>query len=167
MHNKEDIYGLDMCIEAMRRLLQKNLPVCFIFIVSSVENSAAYFDKNIRLIADLKLEDHFLLINERLSFVKLIERSDVVVRPTNTDGDALTVREALYLGKKTLASDVVERPSGTVLFKTRNINDFEFHLENIARQGKAILQMTPEKQGSRDENYKEFYLNLFNEVAIA
>ena len=36
---------------------------------------------------------------------------DVLVRPTTTDGDALAVREALDLGLKVVATDVVPRPA--------------------------------------------------------
>jgi len=36
-----------------------------------------------------------MLIQADLSFVKLIEITDMVLRPTCTDGDALTVRKAL------------------------------------------------------------------------
>jgi hypothetical protein len=94
------------------------------------------------MIKKLNLNECFLLLNENLSFVRLIEQADIVLRPTNTDGDALTIREALYLNKTVIASDVVKRPSGTILFKSRDTNDLEIKImENISR----ISQM-PEKQ---------------------
>lgn len=46
----------------------------------------------------------------------LIARSDLFVRPTLADGDALSVREALALGVPVVASDAGHRPPGTVLF---------------------------------------------------
>ena len=49
-----------------------------------------------------------------------LARSSVLLRPTNTDGDAVSVREALWLGVPVIASDVVERPAGTELFRTRD-----------------------------------------------
>jgi glycogen synthase len=42
--------------------------------------------------------------------------SDVFVRPTLADGDAISVREALALGVRTVASDVASRPAGTHIF---------------------------------------------------
>lgn len=36
----------------------------------------------------------------------------IVLRPTRTDGDAVTVREAIAAGRPVLASDVVRRPDG-------------------------------------------------------
>lgn len=48
---------------------------------------------------------------------------DMFIRPTNTDGDALSIREALTLKKPAIASNVCKRPEGTVLFENRNIDD--------------------------------------------
>jgi glycosyltransferase involved in cell wall biosynthesis len=39
-----------------------------------------------------------------------------MLRPTATDGDAVSVREALHLGVPVVASDVVERPTGARVF---------------------------------------------------
>jgi len=91
-----------------------------------------------------------LLLNENLSFVRLIEKSDIVLRPTNTDGDALTIREALYLNKTIIASDVVNRPSGTILFKSRDTNDLKM---KIIESIKPESHMTGNKlniQGKKD-----------------
>lgn len=42
--------------------------------------------------------------------------ADVFVRPTLEDGDAVSVREALQLGRPVVASDAGHRPAGVVLF---------------------------------------------------
>jgi glycosyltransferase involved in cell wall biosynthesis len=46
----------------------------------------------------------------------VIAASDIFVRATRADGDALSVREALALGRNVVASDVGHRPSGCLLF---------------------------------------------------
>jgi hypothetical protein len=38
-----------------------------------------------------------------------------LLRITTTDGDALSVKEALFLNKQVIATDVVDRPVGTQL----------------------------------------------------
>lgn len=50
-------------------------------------------------------------------YFELLKLADFFVRNTSTDGDALSVKEALYLGVPTLCSDVVDRPEGVCLFK--------------------------------------------------
>ena len=166
MHNNQDLYGLDMSIEVAKRLVQKGLPVSFIYTVSSLESGADIFNRNFQLIAALNLQDRFLLINEQLSFVKLIEKSDIVIRPSNADGDALTVREALYLGKMALASDVVERPPGAVIFKTRDMTDLEVKLEMLVQKSRAIKKDNLKTTHTPAEDLKSFYLNLINTVAL-
>ncbi|MEO7524384.1 MAG: hypothetical protein ABIT58_09840 [Ferruginibacter sp.] len=166
MHKGQDLYGLDMTIEAAGRLVKKGLPVSFVYTVSSLENCTDYFNKNLQLIADLQLQDHFMLISEKLSFVRLIENTDIVIRPTNTDGDALTVREAIFLGKASLASDVVERPAGTILFKTRDITDLENKLEEQVKKIKSGANDPLGAPGVPAENFKAFYADLMNSIAL-
>ena len=40
-----------------------------------------------------------------------------MIRGTFSDGDSLSVREALMLRKKVIATDCVDRPAGVTLFK--------------------------------------------------
>jgi glycosyltransferase involved in cell wall biosynthesis len=47
----------------------------------------------------------------------LVSRSDLFVRATLADGDAISVREALGLGVPVVASDAAPRPPGVISFK--------------------------------------------------
>jgi hypothetical protein len=73
----------------------------------------------------------------------------------------LTIREGLFLGKTVVASDVVSRPEGTVLFKTRDKQDL-FEKMTLAIQDNRL------KKNSQVSNLinedKHYYSNLFNEV---
>ncbi len=122
-YKNEDLYGLDLLIEVAGQLFKQKISISFVFNVASIEKFKEIYLKYHSIIEKSEFKDDFLLINENLSFVKLIEKSDVVIRPTNTDGDALTIREALFLGKPIIASDVVRRPEGTILFRTRDESD--------------------------------------------
>ncbi len=61
---------------------------------------------------------HFLGQLGRPASLAVMLSSDVFVRPTYADGDALSVREALALGRPVVASAVGFRPEGTVTFRT-------------------------------------------------
>ncbi|MEO7045189.1 MAG: hypothetical protein ABI091_07745 [Ferruginibacter sp.] len=160
IYNNEDLYGVDMCIETSKHLKQKGIDHIFLFIVSSLDDGKDKFEKYINDVKMLGLEGTFLLMNKLLPFVRLIQEADIIVRPTNTDGDAITIRETLYLNKPILASDAVARPQGTLLFKNRDIKDLEEKLENI------IMNKAPQDAIVKVDNIsdKEFYLNLINEV---
>lgn len=157
MFNKHDLYGLDLCIEITRRLLAEKFDVGFIFNVATIDRSVELYAKYQALIKELDLQRHFFLISERLSFVRLIEQADIILRPTNWDGDSLTVREALMLGKQILASDIVERPAGTALFKTRDIADMELKLQQLINL--ASSNNTP-GVNSNIHAYGDFYIDL-------
>ena len=56
-------------------------------------------------------------ITQKHSFSSLLTVSDLMIRATSTDGDSLSVREALESGVRVLATDCVDRPEGVVLFR--------------------------------------------------
>lgn len=58
-------------------------------------------------------------------YFDLLKNVDMFVRNTSTDGDALSVKEAIYLGVPSLCSDVVDRPDGVHLFKYCDKDSFE------------------------------------------
>ncbi len=58
-------------------------------------------------------------------YFELLKHVDYFVRNTSTDGDALSVKEALYLGVPTLCSDAVDRPNGVSTFKYSDSESFE------------------------------------------
>lgn len=58
-------------------------------------------------------------------YFELLKHVDYFVRNTSTDGDALSVKEALYLRVPTLCSDVVDRPKGVSTFKYSDSVSFE------------------------------------------
>lgn len=163
-YKDQDLYGLDMCIEVAKRLLQKEHSFIFIYIVSSIDDKAVDYIKMQQLITDLNLSDHFFLTNEKLSFVKLMQDSDIIVRPTNTDGDSLTIREGLFLNKKVLASDVVERPKGVVLFQNRNFDDLEIKLADLIRNKNIHSENTSQENRKQNENFKKYYCDLINSL---
>ena len=51
--------------------------------------------------------------------------TDIFIRNTSKDGDSLSVKEALFLKKRVLCTDVVERPGGVQLFKYSDKKSFE------------------------------------------
>jgi phenylacetate-CoA ligase len=160
--DSQDLYGLDMCIEAAGRLVKKGYPVSFIYIVSSLEKNKDLFEKYLEQITESDFKDHFLLLNEAISFVRLITCSDIILRPTNTDGDALTVREAIHLGKPVIASDVIPRPAETILFKNRDHDDLEKQLIRTIEINLKNQNMSTVPDLTKD--YKMFYSGLVESV---
>lgn len=158
--NGEDLYGLDISVEAAIRMKKKNLNFCFIFTVSALDQGKDKYESALASIEKNGLQNDFHLHAGIISFPKLIVESDIVIRPTNTDGDSLSVREAIYFGKPIIASDAVARPEGTILFKTRNTEDLCDTVEKWMIQIKN--DVTEPAHNRKDTSL--FYSNLLNDV---
>lgn len=61
--------------------------------------------------------DGIYLIGHPHPYYELLKDADIFVRNTSTDGDSVSVKEALSLRMPTLCSNVVDRPRGVVTFK--------------------------------------------------
>ncbi len=118
-NNNEDLYGLDLCIDAAKNL--NNL--FFVFVIANPECAKEKIKMYRKEIDQAGMDDRFLIHEGSLSFIKLLEIADISVRATNTDGDALSVRESLYFGCKTIASDASVRPNGVIKFANRRSDD--------------------------------------------
>lgn len=71
-----------------------------------------------------------LFIKEEHSFYEVLKRVDGMIRATTTDGDALSIREALSLKKIVIASDCVDRPLGCMSYQSGNYDELEIIIKN-------------------------------------
>ena len=95
--------------------------------------------------------------------ISVMSRCDLFVRPTFADGDANSVREALSLGIPVVASDVGNRPPGTVLFRTGDVDDL------VAKIEETWSRPHPLPHADRNEtaaaNFKSL-LDIYSSVAM-
>ena len=118
-----DLYGLDMCIELVARLKPEYPDIGLLFALADL-NDQDYFDLITKRIQSLGISDHIFFMTGQKELWPLFKQADLMVRPTYNDGYGISIAEALYFGCPAVASDVCERPVGTVLFKNRDIKDF-------------------------------------------
>ena len=137
-HNEQDLYGLDMILELAIRLAPDHpklgVIVCF---WDHLPGDQAYVDELMARAREAGVADRILLHTKPGLFVPLLAESTVFVRPTNTDGDANSIREALYLGTPAVASDVVQRPEGTLVFANRDMDGFELQVRKALAEPDA------------------------------
>jgi glycosyltransferase involved in cell wall biosynthesis len=151
-HNGEDLYGIDILVEMMRRIG----PACdagLIFLIPG-EGHEDYIEQLEARVRYYGLEDRFFFLRERLvDALSLWSVSDVVIRATNTDGNSLTIHEALHEGVPVIASDCVQRPTGTILFKNRDVDDLIAQtcrtLENLESEREKIKGLAGEDNAAR------------------
>ena len=132
-YDGQDLYGIDMCVELCANLKTIYPQIGFVFCLPDIGDND-YFSKMKLEIKDKNIENNFLFITQPLDNVYLIwQKSDIFVRPTVSDGDAVSLREALSLKTPAVASDVVLRPERTILFKNRDINDFTLKVKDLLK----------------------------------
>lgn len=122
-HGNIDLYGVDMCIDLLHRLKEKYPHIGLVFALADDSGEPEYFERIKNCIQEYNLNDNVFFMTGQRELWPLFRRADLMLRPTCTDGDALSIREALFFHTPTLASDIVERPEGTVVFKNRDGDD--------------------------------------------
>jgi len=125
-----DVYGIDLCIELCYKLKQHWNDVGLLFFLPQIGDTQ-YFSKLQQRIIALNLQNNFLFVTQPYPFYPVLLKSSIFIRPTNTDGDAVSLREALYFGIPSVASDAATRPDGTILFKNRDLDDFTFKVKDL------------------------------------
>ncbi|MBA4317072.1 MAG: hypothetical protein C0412_01595 [Flavobacterium sp.] len=105
-NDAKEIYGISSLVEIFRDLPKFGL------IISDPSGSYANFFKS----KQIELTGNILIIPIPHSFIKIIRSCDCMIRATTTDGDSISIREALYFEKPVIASNCVERPEGCILY---------------------------------------------------
>ena len=152
----EDLYGTDLMIDLIDRLTKKEINAVLVLLISMEETP--YFGKITQKINNLNLEQNILLIdiNKGVDAVALWQMSDIYLRPTNTDGNSISILEALSVGSSVVASDCVERPESCILFRNRDIEDFET-VVTTSLQSKSHTYMAPD--------LSHLFFDLYEDIA--
>jgi glycosyltransferase involved in cell wall biosynthesis len=159
-----DMYGFDHCLELIRSL-KPDFPRIGLAISLPQVGNAGYFRDLQARIAAYGIADHVLFITEPLEEVQLLwQASDVCVRATNTDGDAVAVREALHLRVPVVASDASARPDGVVLFEARNLEALNAAVRQVLTHHAAHVQAL--QSVTIDDNFPPL-LRFYRAIAAA
>lgn len=135
-----DLYGLDLCIELSGRL-KKNFPdFGFLFALANQYANVEYFMKMNDRINDLGIKENFHFMTDQKELWPLSKRADLSIRPTATDGDAISIRESLYFKCPVIASDIITRPEGTIVFKSRDIDELHIKAINILQKNNNVYR---------------------------
>jgi len=116
-----EIYGGSVLVEVFRRQPDNGL----IF-----ADPTGHYQEILRGSAP-NVPDNIYFIDTDHSFMEILKLSDCYIRATTTDGDSLSIREALSLRIPVIASDCVDRPQGCTIFETGNTDDLLKKMEEF------------------------------------
>lgn len=120
----KDLYGLDMCVDLIKRLKSEFTNIGLIFALANETANPDYLHKIKNRIKQFGIEDNFYFLTGQKQLWPLFKKANLMVRPTLTDGDAISIREAQYFNCQIVASDAINRPEKSILFKNRDFEDF-------------------------------------------
>lgn len=116
-HGDIELYGLNTCIELTRTLKSTFPRIGFLFALADDTKNKSYLNAMRKQITELGLDNNFYIMSGQTELWPLLKRMDLMVRPTSSDGDAVSIREALHFKTAVVASDVTHRPPPTQLYR--------------------------------------------------
>jgi glycosyltransferase involved in cell wall biosynthesis len=138
-----DLYGLDLLIDLVAQLKHDYPKIALIvcFWDHAPEDGERVRDLN-KKAADAGLAQSVYLNTAPGVFIPVLAKSSVFIRPTATDGDANSIREALALGTPAVASDVVDRPDGCLIHRNRDLDSL-VEKTRIALESQSDDRLSP------------------------
>jgi glycogen(starch) synthase len=155
-------YGLPGAVRAIA-LLREDLPDLGLVIVLTPYGTAEHEDEIRDAVTAAGLEGRVLITRGLPEFVALLDRSDAFLRSALVDGDSMSVREALYLGVPTVASDTAFRPPGVTAFRRADVEDMAGKLREALSRGRG----DPSSARRESERNLEALLEIYTSVAGA
>lgn len=122
-YNGRDLYGTDIVIDLYIQLKAVFSDLRLIFCISNVSKSdTRLLILQKKILVKKYTSDVYWQIGPVSEMWPLLKSSTILLRPTNTDGDSVMIREALAYGLPVITSNVTVRPEGCVTF---DINNFQ------------------------------------------
>ena len=157
--NDKDVYGLETQLELIK-LLRKDFPniglVIYIRKDNNIGNKLSLKLK--KLLLQYNLQNNVLFHESNDEFWPFLKICDLFLRPTSTDGDANSIREALYFNKNVIASNSVIRTSGCNLY----IYNDMFSLEQCTRN--VLTNKTSNNTSYEKCNCATYLIELYKKI---
>jgi glycosyltransferase involved in cell wall biosynthesis len=148
-----ELYGLDVVVAAFVTLASERPDLQLaVFIAEPPRGKKAsnHLEVLIRKLEEAGLSDRALVLFG-LPLTPALRHGVVIVRATRNEGDALSVREALDAGVPVVASDVVDRPPGTLTFTTDDVGSLSCVLRQVLDETRT-KSTASEISSSRDDD---------------
>lgn len=131
-----DLYGLDLLIDLIYDLRKDGINAGLLFCLPEIGNKK-YYEELQKRIENYHLKEYVKIVSGIIqNAFEYWKISDVFIRPTTTDIEGISVKEALWVNTPAIASDVCERPAGTLLFENRNYLDLKDKVLKIYKKDK-------------------------------
>ena len=165
-YHNEDLYGIDMLIELIRKLkyVGYNVSLLIALLGTNVKNDSekSYYEDLKYKINQYNLQNNIMIFEvNNTEFYPILKKSKLFLRPTNTDGYGASIAEALYYQVPSIASNVCNRPEGTIIFKSRDMNDLYIKTIDVLEKYDLYKEKIKDiKQPNNGEKILDVYKEL-------
>lgn len=120
----DDLYGFGDIVRLYKDLKSEQVYFKLLINCYSTGNNQKAKDLRNMITGELEGKDDVLYVeNAGINLSAIFKYSKIYVRPTKTDGDALSIREALCMGNTAIVSDAAKRPEESVVYELGNAMD--------------------------------------------
>ncbi len=154
-----DLYGLDTTIDAFADLARGDEALRLAIFIGQrprTRRGRAYLESLQARVRAAGLADRVSLVTA-VPLTPAFRHDVVFVRPTRSDGDALSIREALLCGVPVIASDIVARPPDVRLFPAGDARA----LRNAVADALAAMPATDPRDPGSDIHYFDELLRIY------
>jgi glycosyltransferase involved in cell wall biosynthesis len=140
-----DLYGLDVAVEIFLRIAEE-IPTVRLALFLALEprgrRECNFLDSLMQRVTEAGKRGR-LLIRIGAPLLPALRSNSIFLRPTRSDGDAVSVREALAYGVPVIATDAVERPTGTRVCPVGDVDAMVEEVQRIVTNGGESSPRTP------------------------
>ncbi len=136
----KDLYGIIDTLEIYKELAPSHPEIQFVFLIGETDSSQLCTSATKTALQLSQEFQNFHFLCGGIPQWPLLKNTIVLLRLTRTDGDSVSVREALDFGAEVIATDVCSRPTGVHLTSLDDIQQTRDLLKSILR---VVLQRTP------------------------
>jgi glycosyltransferase involved in cell wall biosynthesis len=125
LNEDSDLYGLNILSALANKLNENNIKFKMIILIACI-NDKEYINKLFK-----NNNNIYIVSDNDINGWQIISDSNLMIRSTSTDGNALSIYEALSFNVPVIASDVVPRDKNVILFEYPNIDNLYEKVINI------------------------------------
>ena len=118
----EDLYGIDQAIKLLHGLKEIHPRSGLIIALGQIGN-AGHYRVLTQKIAEYELDKQVYFFVGQKELWPVFDHVDLFIRPTLWDSFGISVAEAIHFKVPAVASDVCERPVGTIMYESGNSRD--------------------------------------------
>lgn len=156
----QDIYGLRPMVEMVSSLIDRypNSGLV-VYMGNMIGSDESDFKDIIERVDNGDLKSNILFYRSKDEFYPVFKIAGVFLRPTLTDGDAISVRESLYYKVPAICSDAVQRPESVVLYRTMDQQDFN---DSVIKVLNSIDNYKQATRGIETKNFPGQIVDIYS-----